>query len=74
VPIPCGDVDCNLVVDAHDSLGIVRWMASVGPTAGCLGKGYVNCDGTLNLIDALVILRYVANVPLNLPAGCAGIG
>jgi hypothetical protein len=49
-------------------------MASVGPQAQCLGKGYVNCDGILNLNDALVILRYVADVPLNLPAGCPGIG
>jgi hypothetical protein len=67
-------VDCNLIVDARDSLGIVRWMAAVGPEADCLGKGYVNCDGRLDLVDALVILRYVAEVPLNLPAGCPGIG
>jgi hypothetical protein len=52
----------------------MRWLAQNPPFAGCLGKGYVNCDGLLNQQDAVVILRYAAGLPLNLPAGCSGIG
>ena len=57
-----------------DALGIIRFLALLTPVADCISKGYVNCDGVLNQIDALAILRYAGGVPLNLPAGCGGIG
>ena len=74
LPIACGDVNCSGSVDAHDALGIIRFMALAAPVPDCIGKGYVSCDGVLNQIDALVILRHTGGVPLGLPAGCGGIG
>jgi len=74
MPIPCGDVDCNLVVDARDAMGVIRFMALVTPVAACLGKGYVNCDADLNQLDALVILRYAGGITLGIPSSCSGIG
>ena len=61
-------------MDAFDALGIIRFLVFAGPVADCISKGYVNCDGVLNQIDALVILRYAGGLPLGLPAGCRGIG
>jgi hypothetical protein len=32
----------------------------------------VNCDGPLDVVDAAMILRHSAALPINLPAGCPG--
>ena len=74
VPVVCGDVDCSGTVDGRDALGVILFLVFAEPVAGCISKGYVNCDGVLNLIDALVILRYAGGLPLGLPPGCSGIG
>ena len=63
MPIPCGDVDCSLTVDARDAMGIIRYLAFVPPTAACIGNGYVTCDDVFDLLDALAILRYAGGIP-----------
>ena len=55
-------------------MGIILVLALVEPAAVCISEGSVNCDGVLDINDALVILRYAADLPLGLPAGCGGIG
>lgn len=49
---------------------------TVIPTAPSAGfaEGDVNCDGQVDAIDALLLLRHVAGLPVNLPAGCPPIG
>ena len=37
-------------------------------------QGDVDCNGSVNAVDALKSLRYVAGLPNNLPAGCPPIG
>ena len=37
-------------------------------------NGDINCDGVINSVDALFILRFVAQLPVDLPAGCPAIG
>jgi hypothetical protein len=37
-------------------------------------QGDVDCSGAANSVDSLKILRYVAGLPNNLPAGCPPIG
>ena len=36
-------------------------------------RGDLNCDGSVDSVDALVILRHVAALPVNLPAGCSSM-
>jgi serine protease len=68
----CGDVNCSGAVNAMDALGVLLWLTESSQTP-CIGFGYVNCDGALDTVDAAVILRYSADLTLNLPAGCSGI-
>ncbi len=44
------------------------------PTPLPNGNGDVNCSGAVTAVDSLQILRYVAGLPVNLPAGCPEIG
>ena len=37
-------------------------------------KGDVDCDGDVDAVDALAILRHVVALPVNLPADCPPIG
>ncbi len=69
----CGDVDCSGAVNAADALGLLRWLTEASPSAQCIGLGYVNCDGQLDVVDAMVILRHSAALLTNLPAGCSGL-
>lgn len=39
-----------------------------------MSKGYVNCDDHIDAVDALMVLRYVASLPLPLPPGCLATG
>ncbi|HEY8766091.1 MAG TPA: S8 family serine peptidase [Dehalococcoidia bacterium] len=69
----CGDVDCNGVVNAADALWLLRWLTETPPAPPnvvCPGLGYANCDGQLDVVDAMVILRYSAALLTSLPAGC----
>jgi hypothetical protein len=34
----------------------------------------VNCNGSVTAVDALFVLRFVAALPVNLPAGCRPVG
>lgn len=43
------------------------WQSAPGIT------GDVNCDGEVNAVDALIILRHVAGLPFSLPPGCPGV-
>ncbi|MDO8615055.1 MAG: S8 family serine peptidase [Dehalococcoidia bacterium] len=79
----CGDVNCDGSVDARDALLILRWVVHRHSRSAleaqrmdlrCLGNGYVTCGVDVTVADALAILRYRAGLPLNLPAGCFGIG
>ncbi|HXG35918.1 MAG TPA: CAP domain-containing protein [Dehalococcoidia bacterium] len=57
------DVDCNSRVDIGDAMAILRYAASVLPTANCIQEGDANCDASINLSDALLILRFIAGIP-----------
>jgi Subtilisin-like serine proteases len=68
----CGDVDCSGAVNAADALGVLQWLTAASSDIPCIGLGYVNCDGPLDVVDAAMILRHSAALPINLPAGCPG--
>ena len=46
---------------------------TVTPPGGAK-QGDINCDGSITAVDALFILRYVAQMAVNLPGGCPAIG
>jgi hypothetical protein len=70
-----GDVNCDEVVNAIDSLQILRAVAGLSVTAECLTEaGDANCSSVADSVDALRILRYVASLPTNTQAGCEEIG
>jgi hypothetical protein len=70
-----GDVNCDSAVNAVDSLQILRDVAGLGTTAGCLvNAGDVNCDAAVNSVDALRILRHVAGLSNATSDGCTPVG
>jgi hypothetical protein len=46
---------------------------TVTPPSGAK-QGDINCDGSITAVDALFVLRYVAQMAVNLPGGCPAIG
>ncbi len=44
------------------------------PPPGVFAMGDVDCNGVVNAVDALKVLRFVAGLPNNLPDGCPDIG
>ncbi len=70
-----GDVSCNGSVDSVDSLHILRSVAGLSTSAGCLDEaGDVDCNSAVNSVDALRILRYVAGLSNTTPEGCMPVG
>jgi len=70
-----GDVDCDNAVSAVDALQLLRSVAKLPVTAGCIDLAAdADCDGAVSSIDALRILRYVAQLPIASIAGCPAIG
>ena len=48
--------------------GAARGLSAVNP------KGDMNCNGSVNPVDSLLLLRHDAGLNVNLPAGCDAIG
>lgn len=70
-----GDTDCDLDADAVDALQVLRSVAALPVTAGCIASGDVNCDNRRTAVDALGILRSVALLPpISAPPGCLPVG
>lgn len=46
------------------------WFATTAPGEPRPDHLDMNCDGTTDLQDVLIILRHIAGVPVTLPAGC----
>src|SRR5512134_3613834 len=70
-----GDVNCGGTVTAVDALQVLRSVAGLTTTAGCLAEaGDTNCSGKIDAVDALRILRYVAGLTNTVPGGCPPIG
>jgi hypothetical protein len=44
---------------------------TLGATGGCVN---VDCDSDVDIIDALLLLRFTARVPVNIPESCPPIG
>ena len=59
--------------DANYDLYVLRDVAQL-PSSGCVLAGNVKCDDGLAATDSLFILRFVAQLPVNLPTGCPEIG
>jgi len=67
-PIRQGDVDCGGAVNSVDALAVLRNVAGLPVSAGCLeAAGDVNCDSSITALDALNILRFVAGLPVTKP-------
>jgi dipeptidyl aminopeptidase/acylaminoacyl peptidase len=73
-PVYAGDADCDGDADAVDSLHVLRNVAGLPNNAGCLPNANVKCDDGMTSVDALLILRYVAQMEVNLPQGCPEVG
>jgi Tol biopolymer transport system component len=73
-PAYAGDADCDGDVDAVDALHILRSVAQLPSSAGCLANANVKCDDSMTSVDSLMILRHVALLEVNLPQGCPAIG
>jgi hypothetical protein len=57
-----------------DALYVLRFSAGMEPYAECLFAANVNCNLFLDAVDALLILRHVATLPVTQPPDCPKIG
>lgn len=66
------DGDATDAIGGHDGAlqGDAQFLEIIGPFAA----GDVDCDGDVDAVDALRILRHVAALPNDLPLGCPEIG
>jgi hypothetical protein len=69
-----GDADCDDNITPLDALLVMRQVLGSETGAECILVANVHCADTLNMIDALDILRFAADLPSMIPAGCPGIG
>lgn len=68
--------------DAGLSVNLPSGCQTIGSTVGSAArspaavhpKGDMNCNGSVNPIDSLLLLRHDAGLNVNLPAGCDAIG
>ena len=77
VPTPApvyGDTNCDFAVGSDDALLVLRAAAGLDLIAGCIDSGDADCDGDLDALDALDILRYVVSLPVDPPEGCPPVG
>jgi hypothetical protein len=56
-----------------DALGVLRYVAALG-VPPCIGLADIDCDGDIDVVDALFILRFLAALPFPLPPGCPLVG
>jgi len=73
------------LADSTDALKLLRYAvaltveqsepcADLGvPIGGGHMQGDVNCNGAVSSVDALLILRAVAGLPVSIPPGCPAI-
>ncbi len=72
-----GDVNADAKVDIADTAFLLAYLFKAGsPVPSCADTADINDNGTLNLGDALALLRHVfglqSNVPLALPFNLCG--
>lgn len=66
-----GDTDCDDLAGIADLLPVLSFMAGILPLAPCLAMGNLNCDFALDAEDVILKLKQTANIPFELPPGCA---
>ena len=59
-------------MDVSDILAVLLTLADAA-AAPCSGNADVNCDGTVDGLDAVLILRHVSQLPNPIP-GCPAVG
>lgn len=67
-----GDADCSGTVNIGDADIVVRDAADV-EDVGCSDRADVDCDESVDLLDALALFKYVAGLATSAPP-CPGIG
>jgi hypothetical protein len=69
-----GDADCDGDVDSEDGILVLMLAAGFSPSVPCLDLHGVNCQGLVDITDALAILSYLGGIPFELPVGCPPLG
>jgi glutamyl endopeptidase len=67
----CAEMGCEIEYYIEEDAGPTPTPT---PPPGGLLQGDVDCNGSATSVDSLKILRFVAGLPNNLPAGCPPIG
>ena len=69
-----GDANCDLKVDPTDALAILGDADGVTPHAPCENAEDVDCNGHVEGLDALRVLRWFIGAPMTHDAGCPEVG
>jgi hypothetical protein len=68
-----GDANCDGQVNPPDALAILGGAGGVTPHAPCQNAEDVDCNGHVEGLDALRVLRWFIGAPMN-HAGCPQVG
>jgi hypothetical protein len=66
-------VNCDNHITAIDSLQILLDLGELTNSAACAGAADVNCNGHLDEMDALLILKYLSGQPASVTQ-CPAVG
>ncbi len=67
-----GDANCDDAVTSVDSLQIMLTISNL-PSSSCAGAPDTNCNGHIDLLDAMLILRYLSGHPSGIEQ-CPSVG
>lgn len=66
-----GDANCDGMWDILDLLPVLSFIAGILPLAPCIAMGNADCSNAIDGADVEIWLRAAAQLPYELPQGCA---
>jgi len=69
-----GDADCSQIVGTDDVGAILQYAGALTESVPCAQAANVNCDGEVDVRDALNLLQSIAGFDGGFPAYCTAIG
>ena len=68
-----GDFNCDTSVNTQDVIAVLGVAGGVTPLSSCANSVSVDCDGDVDVTDAILLLNYLAAFTVDLPDECSDI-
>jgi len=69
-----GDATCDGEILVNDAIAIVSESAGISPGVACPDRSDVGCDGEIDPVDAVRVLRWFVGSPLARLITCPEVG